>query len=270
MRTTPNSSRGTSGQPGGLPAHALSGIVGLLLFAFLTVSYAQRAVPSGEEVYVDRLGCWNCHGTTGQGAGGGVVLTKTPLALRKFVSYVRLPSKEMPPFAPIMASDAELAIVYRWLDGSEAVKAPPAITVDLKSSAAARTGGQASAEVSVELIARVAETALPSDVPVAASLGYRVTLTSDAGAPLANHAVEYQRAGRNDWSKFTTDEHGEALLGADRGVVLAKAGQTDKARARLRTALPAGKTALVVETLDYTAPANLVVVGIGSAILRVE
>lgn len=269
--TTPNSSRGTSRQLAGLPARALSGIVGLFLFVLLTVSHAQQAAPSGEEVYIDRLGCWNCHGSTGQGGGAtGVALAKTPLALRKFVGYVRLPGKEMPPFAPMLASDAELAIVYRWLDGSEAVKAPPAIAVDLKSSTGTRANGQANAEVSVDLTARAAETALPSDVPASASLGYRVSLISDEGVPLANQTVEYQRAGRNDWSKFTTDEHGEALLGPDRGVVLAKAGQTDKARARLRMALPAGKTALVVETLDYTAPANPVVVGIGSAILRVE
>lgn len=268
--TTPKALRDTNRQPGGLPVRALSGIVGLLLLVLLTASYAQQAVPSGEEVYIDRLGCWNCHGTTGEGAGGGVVLSQTPLMLRRFVGYVRLPSKQMPPFTTMMASDAELAIMYRWLDGREAVQAPPAITIDLKSATGTRADGQANTEVGVELIARVAETALPSDVPASASLGYRVTLTSHAGVPLANHAVEYQRAGRNDWSNLTTDEHGEALLGPDRGVVLGKAGQTDKARARLRLALPAGKTALVVETLDYTAPANPVVVGIGSAILRVE
>jgi hypothetical protein len=170
----------------------------------------------------------------------------------------------------MMASDAELAIVYRWLDGIEAVKTPPAITVDLKSSTGARANGQANAEVGVKLTALVAETAFTSAVPAEASLGYRVTLISNADAPLANQAVEYQRAGREDWSKFTTDEHGEALLGPDRGVVLAKAGETHKTRARLRMALPAGKTALVVETLDYTAPANPVVVGIGTAILKVE
>lgn len=233
------------------------------------MGHAQQA-PSGEEVYVDRLGCWNCHGKTGGGGGGAPAIANTRLSLRRFVSYVRVPSKEMPPVAPMLASDAELAIVYRWLEGIEAVNTPPAITVDLKSSIGARADGQANAEVGVEVTPLVAETALSSAVPEAASLRYRVTLISSADAPLANQAVEYQRAGRDDWSKFATDEHGEALLGPDRGVVLAKAGETDKMHARLRLALPAGKTALVVETLDYTAPGNPVVVGIGSAILRVQ
>lgn len=243
----------------------------LLVFVFLSVSYAQRAAPSGEEVYIDRLGCWNCHGTTGQGAGSGIVLARTPLALRRFVGYVRLPNKEMPPFAPMMVSDAELAIVYRWLDGREAVNAPPAIAVDLKGSVGARADGHAGAEAGVELTARVADTALAADVPASASLAYRLTLISSAGTPLADHAVDYQRAGRNDWSKLKTDEHGEALLDPNRsGVVLAKAGATRELRARLRMALPAGKTVLMVEILDYTAAGNPVVVGIGSAIVKVE
>jgi mono/diheme cytochrome c family protein len=228
----------------------------LLVLLLLTVSYAQQAAPSGEEVYVDRLGCWNCHGKTGQGGGGSANIAKTRLPLRRFVSYVRLPSKEMPPYADMLASDAELAIVYRWLDGVEATRTPPAITIDLKSSKAARADGLARAEVSVELTVLMAETAVASDVPGAASLGYRITFISNANVPLANQAVEYQLAGRDDWSKLTTDEHGEASL--------------REKPARLRTALPAGKTALLVEALDYTAPAAPVVVGIGTAILKVD
>lgn len=266
--TTPAPSHGRSRPQ--LSARFLPAIVGLLGLVLLTVGYAQQAAPSGEEVYVDRLGCWNCHGKTGQGGGGSANIAKTQLPLRRFVGYVRLPSKEMPPFAALLASDAELAIVYRWLDGIEATKTPPAITVELESSTAARADGLAKADVGVELRVLVAETALASDVPAPASLGYRVTLISNANVPLANQAVEYQLAGQADWSKLTTDDHGEALLDPGRGFVVAKTPATDTTRARLRTALPAGKTALVVETLDYTSPSNPVVVGIGSAILKVE
>ncbi len=267
MTMTPQSSGGTSRRPVGPPALAVSGLVGFLLFLLLPVAYAQQAAPSGEEVYVDRLGCWNCHGKTGQGGGGSANISKTQLPLRRFVSYVRLPSKEMPPFADMLASDAELAIVYRWLDGAEATRTPPAITIDLKSAKAARADGLAKADVSVELTVLMAETAVASDVPGAASLGYRITFISNANVPLANQAVEYQLAERDDWSKLTTDEHGEASLSAGRGFAVAK---TPEAPARLRTALPAGKTALLVEALDYTAPAAPVVVGIGTAILKVD
>jgi mono/diheme cytochrome c family protein len=244
--------------------------VGLLPLALLTVLSAQQAAPSGEEVYVDRLGCWNCHGKTGQGGGGSANIAKTPLPLRRFVSYVRLPSKEMPPFADMLASDAELAIVYRWLDGVEATRTPPPITIELNSSTAARADGLARADVGVALTALVAETALASDVPAAAALGYRVTLISNANVPLANQRVDYQLAGREDWSTLTTGEHGDALLSPGRGFVVAMTPDTDKTRARLRMALPAGKTALVVEALDYTTPAAPVVVGLGTAILKVD
>lgn len=267
--TPSRSSRGTSRQHRGLPARALLGGVCLVTSALLTVSYAQQAAPSGEEVYVDRLGCWNCHGKAG-GGGAGAVIAKTRLPLRRFVSYVRLPSKEMPPYAPLLASDAELAIVYHWLDGGDAVRTPPAMTIDLKSPTGVRADGQARADVEVEVTARMADTASPSDMPAPASLGYRVTLITSANTPVVNQTVEYQSAGREDWSKFTTDEHGEALLGQDRGFVVIDAKEPDKTRTRLRTALAAGKTVLVVEALDDSAPANPVMVGIGSAILKVD
>ena len=267
MMMTQQSSGGTSRRPDGPPALAVSGLVGVLLLLLLAVGYAQQAAPSGEEVYVDRLGCWNCHGKTGQGGGGSANISKTRLPLRRFVSYVRLPSKEMPPFADMLASDAELAIVYRWLDGIEATKTPPAITIDLKSAKAARADGLARADVSAELSALVAETAGASDVPGPASLGYRITLISSANVPLANQKVEYQLAGRADWSTLTTDEHGEAFLAAGRGFAVAKTPETP---AHVRTALPSGKTVLLVEALDYTAPATPVVVGIGTAILKVD
>lgn len=244
-------------------------MVGLLLFGLLAVSSAQQAAPSGEEVYVDRLGCWNCHGKAG-GGGAGAVISKTRLPLRRFVGYVRLPSKEMPPYAPLLASDAELAIVYRWLDGIDAVRTPAAITVQLKSAAGVRADGQAKADVEIELAALVAETAVTADVPGPAVLRFRVTLITSANVPAANQTVEYQLAGHEDWLKFTTDEHGEALLAPDRGFVVGEARDIDKTRARLRMALPAGKTALVIEALDYTAPDNPVVAGLGTAILRVD
>jgi cbb3-type cytochrome c oxidase subunit III len=229
-----------------------AGGVSVLLFVLLAVTYAQQAAPSGEEVYVDRLGCWNCHGKSG-GGGAGATISKTKLSLRKFVGYVRLPSKEMPPYAPLLASDEELAIVYRWLDGVESLKTPPAITIDLTSATGTRADGQAKADVEVGVATAAASGGAP---PEATAVRYRVTLAS-ANAPLANQTVEYQLAGQTDWSKLTTDEHGEALT-AHGGF------------AKLRTALTSGRTVLVVEALDYTTAANPVVVGIGSAVLKVE
>jgi hypothetical protein len=177
----------------------------------------------------------------------------------------------MPPFAPILASDADLAIVYDWLDGIDAVETPPRITLSLKRSTGLTADGQKKAETEVELTVLNGERNLGSDVPNATSLRYRVLLTQ-ANTPVANHVIEYQLAGRKGWSTFTTDERGEALLAPDHGFTPAGARETEKplATARLRMALAAGRYALVVEAIDDTEPAQPVVVGIGTAILNVE
>lgn len=227
--------------------------VGFLLLVLLTVGYAQQAAPSGEEVYVDRLGCWNCHGKAGAG-GAGRMIAKTRLPLRRFASYVRLPSGEMPPYSPILASDAELAIVYRWLEGAEPVKTPLPITITLKGAPSVLADGQAKADTEIELTAQ-------SDGAQVPSVRYRVTMLTQTNTPLANLTFESQRAGHDEWSKFTTDQNGEAPLNAPAALALP---------ARLRIALAAGRYALVVEAIDDAAPAAPVVVGIGTAILKVS
>ncbi|MBI3491165.1 MAG: hypothetical protein HY047_05180 [Acidobacteria bacterium] len=92
------------------------------------------------------------------------------------------------------------------------------------------------------------------------SVRYRVTVVTQTNTPLANRAFECQRAGRDEWSKFTTDDNGEALL----------ANPDFVPPGRLRIALAAGRYALVVEAIDGSDPANPVVAGIGTAILKVE
>lgn len=224
---------------------------GLLVLALLTVLSAQQAAPSGEEVYVDRLGCWNCHGKAGAG-GAGRMIAKTRLPLRRFASYVRLPSGEMPPYSSMLASDAELAIVYRWLDGVDAVKAPLPITITLTGAPGVLADGQAKAETEIALTAQSDGAQLPS-------VRYRITVLTQANAPLANLPFEGQRGGGDEWSKVTTDQNGEAPLSAT----------AQAPPARLRIALGAGKYALVVEAIDEAAPASPVVVGIGTAIVKV-
>lgn len=281
---TPRSLR-TSGQPFRLPARVLSGIVGLLMFVLLAraargeraaafdhvlLGSAQQASPSGEEVYVDRLGCWNCHGQSGGGGGGaGPAIAKTRLPLRRFISYVRLPAGQMPPLAPILASDAELAIVYRWLDGAEAVKTPPPVTISLKEVEPRAKAG----EPELLWTAQALESTPKSEAPLATSLRYRVTVRTEGNIPAANRACEYQLAGRTDWSTFTTDEQGEALLGPDRGfVVVADAPATGKklVAARLHPQLAVGKYVFVVEAIDYAQPERPIVVGVGTATVKVE
>jgi hypothetical protein len=261
-------SAGARGQLSHSPAGFLSSVACLLLVVLPTVSHAQQKAPSGEEASFGRLGCWNCHGKDGEGGKGipgGPSLTKSPLSLRRFVGSVRLPINMMPPYAPEWAPDIELAIVYQWLGGIEAVRTPPPIAVELKESPEVKAEGEAKGQVQIEITALRVRTVLKSDRPDLASLRYRLTLITNGKAPVANQTLEYRRAGLEEWSKFTTDEHGEALLSPDRRFIVADAREENEARARLRMAVPAVRTAVVIEALD---PGKPVALGIGSAILK--
>ena len=263
-----SSSPGTSRQRFRLPVGSAVAIVGLFVLG-LTVAQAQQAARSGEELYIDRLGCWNCHGQTGAGGAGPSIL-KSRLPLRSFVKSVRLPGQTMPRFSPGLASDTDLAIVYRWLDGAEAVAAPPPITLSLSASSEARPAGP-TADREVQVTVRTAQASPGSDVRVPDSLRHRVTL-SQANAPVANRTISYQLAARDEWATFTTDEHGEAMLAPDPGFLRADAQEADAktGTARLRMALAPGRYALVLEAIDDAAPTGSVVVGVGTTIFNVE
>jgi len=100
----PGSSPGTSRRRTRLPVGSIVAVVGLVIVG-LTIGHAQRAARSGEELYIDRFGCWNCHGQTGAGGAGPSIL-KSQLSLRKFVTSVRLPVQTMPRFSQRLAFDS--------------------------------------------------------------------------------------------------------------------------------------------------------------------
>ena len=68
---------------------------------------------SGKKLY-NTIGCWQCHGYSGQG-GEGTRLAPNPLPFPAFTKYVRAPSDQMPPYATKVVSDAQLADIYAFL-----------------------------------------------------------------------------------------------------------------------------------------------------------
>jgi mono/diheme cytochrome c family protein len=70
-------------------------------------------------------GCWQCHGTMGQGSiatSGGKRLAPNPMPWEAFSGFVRSSNREMPPYSEKMLSDADLADIYAYL---QAVPKPP-------------------------------------------------------------------------------------------------------------------------------------------------
>jgi hypothetical protein len=238
-----------------------------LVCALPGVSQAQVEALSGEELFIDRLGCWNCHGMTGDG-GAGPAIAKTELSLRTFAMYLRLPSGEMPRVSPRLASDSELATLYRWIDGVEVQRIPLPIEVSL-----AESGPAAVARKELTLTARVVGGGLDANPLDAEALRFRVTLKTlvpwvREKTPVANQLVEYQLAGHEDWLTLTTDEEGEVILRTDQGFGLTEVGASAPETVRLRTLLPAGRHVLVVEAITGSDPARSVVAGIGTLVLR--
>ena len=70
-------------------------------------------------------GCWQCHGTMGQGSiatSGGKRLAPNPLPWEAFSGFVRSSNRAMPPFSEKILSDADPADIYAYL---QSIPKPP-------------------------------------------------------------------------------------------------------------------------------------------------
>ena len=105
---------------------AITLLSGLSLSA--SAALAQQAAPAGNiengKKHYTSDGCYQCHGTVGQGANTGPKLGPEPLALESFISFVRnAASTNMPPYSTNLVSDAEMADIHAYLSS---VSKPPA------------------------------------------------------------------------------------------------------------------------------------------------
>src|SRR5215469_14221025 len=77
----------------------------------------------GARLYKD-YGCYECHGFQGQGSAstGGARLGPPRIPLSAFVSYIRQPTGEMPPYTAKVVSDEEASEIYNFL---KSVPPPP-------------------------------------------------------------------------------------------------------------------------------------------------
>jgi mono/diheme cytochrome c family protein len=63
-------------------------------------------------------GCWQCHGTMGQGSimtSGGKRLAPEPLPWDSFAAFVRSSNRTMPPYSEKILSDGDLADIHAYL-----------------------------------------------------------------------------------------------------------------------------------------------------------
>jgi len=98
-----------------------------LVFAFAAAASAQDNAPSGnakagQQTY-KAVGCWECHGTAGQGgAVTGPRLAPMKLPYAAFMQQIRVPQNAMPPYEPKVLSNADVANIYAFLKSAPAPK----------------------------------------------------------------------------------------------------------------------------------------------------
>ena len=86
----------------------------MLVALVLQVCAAQAASPEHGKAVFMKMGCWQCHGTVGQG-GAGPRIAPDPLPDETFAAFLRTTSRAMPPYREKILSDADLADIYAYL-----------------------------------------------------------------------------------------------------------------------------------------------------------
>jgi mono/diheme cytochrome c family protein len=91
-----------------------------LLIGSWALAAAQSPAPSGDAANGYKLfmadGCYQCHGTVGQGSRGtGPRLAPNPLPYENFESQLRKPANVMPPYTALVVSEGQLADIYAYV-----------------------------------------------------------------------------------------------------------------------------------------------------------
>ena len=96
----------------------------LLIAAAIALSQSAAAAGNaekGKNAFVQH-GCWQCHGTVGQGGAAGKTLAPKPMPLEAFSVFVRHSNGPMPPYQKAILSDADLADIHAYLQSIPAPK----------------------------------------------------------------------------------------------------------------------------------------------------
>ena len=75
---------------------------------------ASAATDAGHDLFMKK-GCYQCHGTVGQGGIAGPSLAPKTMPYAAFSIFVRTPANQMPPFSEKVLSDAELRSIHAYL-----------------------------------------------------------------------------------------------------------------------------------------------------------
>ena len=86
-------------------------------FAFGQDAAFAASAEKGKAAYM-KFGCWQCHGTMGQGSSvtsAGKALAPGPLPYEGFAAFVRSTNRAMPPYSEKILPNDDLADIYAYL-----------------------------------------------------------------------------------------------------------------------------------------------------------
>src|SRR5437016_14532478 len=93
----------------------------ILLYLLTTsILFGQNSAPSGnadkgKQIFA-KIGCYECHGREGQGSSAtGPRIAPSPIPFNRFVSYVRKPTGDMPPYTAKVLSEQDLTDIYAFM-----------------------------------------------------------------------------------------------------------------------------------------------------------
>ena len=85
----------------------------LLIVAFFAGAQSQAPrgnAENGKALFM-KIGCYQCHGREGQGSTAtGPRLNQNPITYTRFVTYIRKPSGEMPPYTAKVVSEQQAKV----------------------------------------------------------------------------------------------------------------------------------------------------------------
>jgi mono/diheme cytochrome c family protein len=94
--------------------------------AFAQQDITAGNIDEGERLYM-RNGCQECHGRVAQGAITGPRLASQLIPFEAFLSQLRKPADEMPPYEPQVLTDQQAADIFSYLQSIPAGPTPQSI-----------------------------------------------------------------------------------------------------------------------------------------------
>jgi mono/diheme cytochrome c family protein len=112
----------------GLAALAAGLLIGTSLLGHGVALAADAA--RGKILFTQKYGCYQCHGTEGQGSPiTGPRLAPNPMPFEALSAFVRTSAREMPPFREQVLPNEDLADIYAYLQSIKPGPDPKSIPI---------------------------------------------------------------------------------------------------------------------------------------------